>query len=90
MANPTPAAEKPKSDAMFRNAKGQMVPEKYRGTKTYRLKNQPHYRSGTLYQVGELVTVTDEIPSRTWELVEAVTTVKHVAVQPQPEKVPSV
>jgi hypothetical protein len=43
-------------------------PPQYRGTKTYRLR-QPHYRRGTYYEAGELITVTDEVPSRTWDLV---------------------
>lgn len=56
-------------EAFFRNAKGQLVPEKYRGTFTYLLK-QPHYRSGDYLQAGETITVTDEKPSRTWEPVQ--------------------
>ena len=42
---------------------------KYKGEKTYRL-TQPHYRLGRLYQPGELITVTDEVPGRTWDLYE--------------------
>lgn len=59
-----------KEEPCFRNAKGQLVPERFRGTKTYRLK-QPHYRDGQYYGAGEKITVTDEKPSRTWELVTA-------------------
>lgn len=54
----------------FRNAKGQLVPERYRGSITYTVK-QPHYRGGVYYGVGEKITVTDEKPSRTWERVTA-------------------
>ena len=45
------------------------VPPQYRGTKTYRL-TAPHYRKGVTYEAGALITVTDEVPGRTWEAVE--------------------
>lgn len=47
------------------------VPEvaaKHRGTRTYRL-TEPHYRLGIMYQPGELVTITDEPPGKSWKLV---------------------
>lgn len=46
-----------------------LAPE-HKGRKTYRLK-AAHYRSGVLYDVGSLITVTDERPSKTWDLVTA-------------------
>lgn len=42
---------------------------KYKGTKTYRL-TEFFYSQGRLYEAGELITVTDKVPGRTWELVE--------------------
>lgn len=50
---------------VFINAKGQAIPEKYKGTISYRL-SQPHYRQGIYLEPGSIVTVTDEIPGRTW------------------------
>ena len=46
------------------DAKSNIDP-KYKGEKTYRL-TQPHYRLGRLYQPGELITVVDEVPGRSW------------------------
>lgn len=57
-------------------------------TKTYRL-TQLHYRSGVMYQPGELITVpADEKPGKTWQLVEAKPVVQHVDV-PTPAKKPA-
>lgn len=55
-----------------------------KGTVTYRL-TQPHYRQGRYYQPGELITVTDEKPGKTWVRVEAKAVVEHVEVK-QPKK----
>ena len=43
----------------------------YKGTKTYVVGAQKHYRNGKLYQAGELVTVTDERPAKDWVLADA-------------------
>ena len=51
------------------DAQGQLIDEKYKGTKSYRVR-QPHYRLGRTYQPGEIITVTDEKPSKTWVPVE--------------------
>jgi hypothetical protein len=58
-------------EAHMANEKNQpkQLPPEYRGTKTYRL-GARHYRKGVLYEAGELITVTDEIPSKTWTLVD--------------------
>ena len=56
------------SEPHFTNAKGQRVPERFKGKKTYRL-GAPHYREGVYMPAGELITVTDETPSRTWSEV---------------------
>jgi len=45
------------------------LPEKYRGTKCYRVGDGGAYRGGRLYQKGEVITVINEVPSRTWEPV---------------------
>lgn len=45
------------------------LPEKYRGTKRYRVGDGGAYRGGRLYQKGEVIIVIDEVPSRTWEPV---------------------
>lgn len=58
------------AEPMFRNAKGQMVPEKCRGTKTYLVGASGHYRNGKLYAAGEKITVTDEKPGKQWVLLE--------------------
>lgn len=42
-----------------------------KGEATYRL-TQPHYRKGVTYQPGDLITVTDEKPGRTWVRVDGV------------------
>lgn len=59
----------PPVEPSFVNARGQRIPERYRGTKTYRL-GQPHYREGVYHDAGGTITVTDEVPSRTWKPVE--------------------
>lgn len=45
------------------------LPEKYRGTKRYRVGDGGAYRGGRLHQKGDIITVVDEVPSRTWEPV---------------------
>lgn len=65
----------------FINGRGQVVPEKFRGTKSYTLK-QPHYREGTYFGAGQTITVTDEKPSRTWEPVKARPVAAPVDVEP--------
>ncbi|MDP1824909.1 MAG: hypothetical protein Q8L48_16755 [Archangium sp.] len=40
------------------------VPEKYKGTKRYRV-NAPCYRKG-LIEAGSVISVTNEVPSPTW------------------------
>lgn len=59
-----------------------------KGTKTYRL-TEPHYRLGRVYQAGELITVTDEVPGRTWVPLEAEKAAAATAPAPQPAKRPS-
>ena len=41
----------------------------FMGKKTYRM-TEPHYRKGKYYPAGSIITVVDEKPSATWELVE--------------------
>ena len=48
----------------------EQLDKKYRGTHTYQL-TEPHYRLGIMYVKGELVTVTDEVPGKTWKRVSA-------------------
>ncbi len=43
-----------------------------KGPATYRL-TQPHYRQGAMHPAGTIITVTDEVPSRTWVPVDAKT-----------------
>lgn len=50
----------------FRNAAGQLVDEKYRGVKQYRVGPAGAYRDGQLYIEGEIITLVDAVPSRTW------------------------
>lgn len=61
----------------------------HKGTKSYR-SNQPHYRQGRFYMPGEIITVTDEKPSKHWRLVEqrAVPT-EFVDVKPAESEKPS-
>ncbi len=40
------------------------------GTKRYRLR-QPHYRQGSYFSPGDIITVTDEVPGKTWVPLEA-------------------
>lgn len=51
--------------------------EEHKGTKTYRI-NAPHYRAGVLYSVGDAITVTDEKPSKTWDLISGTKKVEPV------------
>lgn len=67
-----PKSEAPKST----------IPEQYRGTKSYRL-TQAHYRLGRYFNPGELITVTDEVPGKSWVPVEAKATVEYVESQPK-------
>lgn len=39
------------------------------GKQTFRL-TEPHYRLGRTYQPGELITIENEVPGRTWELFD--------------------
>lgn len=56
--------------------------ERYKGTKSYR-STQAHYSLGRYYQPGEVITVTDERPSKYWVLVEKrVVATEFVAVAP--------
>lgn len=50
----------------FRNAAGQLVDEKYRGVKQYRVGAAGAYREGRHYTEGEIITLVDAVPSRTW------------------------
>jgi hypothetical protein len=59
-----------KEGEVFVNARGQVVPEKYRGTIKYRIA-QAHYRQGMYFEAGSVITITDEVPSRTWTRVDA-------------------
>ena len=67
----------------------ELKPE-HKGARTYKL-TQRHYRLGRLYEVGELITVTDEIPAKNWVPVSA-TAAPEVIVVPVATKpeVPSV
>lgn len=66
------------------------IPEQYRGTKTYRL-TQPHYRQGRYFNPGELITVTDEVPGKSWVLLEAKAVVEMVDTsEKKPSGVPQV
>lgn len=56
--------------------------EKYKGTKKYRLR-APHYRRGVYYAAGDVITVTDEKPSKTWVPVEERQVTQVVEVEPQ-------
>lgn len=49
-----------------------VLPEKYKGTKSYRVGPSKHYRAGRVYREGEIVTVTDEAPDADWTPVEDV------------------
>lgn len=40
-----------------------------KGVAKYRLK-APHYRQGRYYKVGDVITVEDEKPSKTWERID--------------------
>lgn len=67
--------------------------EKHKGTHSYR-SSQPHYRQGRLYQPGEIITVTDERPSKHWVKVVAKVKTEFVDVveptEPQKPSVPEV
>lgn len=56
----------PVSGASFRNAAGLLVDEKYRGVKQYRVGAAGAYREGRHYSEGEIITLVDATPSRTW------------------------
>lgn len=55
-----------KMEKPFRNAAGQLVDEKYRGVKQYRVGAAGAYREGRHYTEGEIITLVDATPSRTW------------------------
>ena len=57
------------------------VPEQFKGTRKYRLK-QPHYRQGLLYAPGDIITVTDEVPGKSWVPVEERAVAQLVEVEP--------
>lgn len=57
------------------------LPEKYKGTKKYRLR-VPHYRRGVYLAAGDIITVTDEVPSKTWVPVEERQVTQVVEVEP--------
>lgn len=63
------AVERPKTHAETYPDGKVPVPAEFKGKKTYRLK-APHYRGGKRYEIGERITVTDEIPSKTWVLID--------------------
>lgn len=42
------------------------LPEKYRGVKQYRVGPAGGYREGQHYVEGEIITLVDAVPSRTW------------------------
>lgn len=44
------------------------LPAQFKGTKSYRL-TQQHYRKGRMYQPGEIITVENERPGRSWVLI---------------------
>jgi hypothetical protein len=43
-----------------------VLPEKYRGEKRYRVDGAGAYRQGRFYAAGDVITLVDEVPSRTW------------------------
>lgn len=57
------------------------LPEKHKGTKTYRLRER-YYRNGRLYEAGDTITLHDEAPGRTWELLEPLESAAPAAPQP--------
>lgn len=69
------AAMKKQAEAMPTSSKR---PDKVMGTKSYRL-TQAHYRQGTYYNPGDIITVTDEVPGKTWVPVEAKPVVQMVS-----------
>lgn len=75
------AALKPAPEAPAERPAPAPLDPKYKGAKTYRIK-APHYRAGVLYETGSLITVTDEKPSKTWEL--ATPESEAAAAVPQP------
>jgi hypothetical protein len=52
----------------------------HRGAKTYVVGSSGHYRKGRFFKTGELITITDEKPSREWVLHDP-TAAKAVEVQ---------
>lgn len=59
------------------------LPEKYKGTKSYTVQAK-HYRQGRMFEPGEVITVTDEVPSRTWVPFEVPKVVAPTAPPPAP------
>ena len=69
MAKEAPKKHYPEAPAgHFRNARGALVPVEFKGPKSYRLTKE-RYAAGTMHQPGEVITVTDELPSPSWEPV---------------------
>lgn len=62
------AKDEPASDVPYVRPPPRPLAPEHKGPKTYRIK-AAHYRAGVLYDVGSLITVTDETPSKTWEPV---------------------
>lgn len=58
---------------------GAIVP----GTKSYRL-TEPHYRRGRYFQPGEVITVTDEQPGKSWVPVVEKAATQMVEAAPEP------
>ncbi len=62
----------------FRNARGLLVAEEYRGEKKYEL-SETAFVGGTLRQAGERIVVVDEQPGKTWRPLVAQVEEKLVA-----------
>lgn len=59
------------------------LPEQFKGVRKYRLR-VPHYRQGLYFVAGDIITVTDERPSKTWVPVEERQVTQIVEVEPTP------
>ncbi|MDP2270922.1 MAG: hypothetical protein Q8K32_09340 [Archangium sp.] len=84
----TGAGTEVSAEASFVNAQGQTVPEKYRGAKQYRVGAACAYREGRHYSDGEIITLVDAVPSRTWTPHVAKKAAVQVA-EPETEERPS-
>lgn len=77
-----------KVDADLRQQAGLAPPEenekpldaKFKGTHTYKL-TEPFYRLGVTYKPGELITVTDEVPGKSWVKVSEDTDIEPTELQ---------